>query len=64
MNHAAKPTSRTGSPRLATPTDLGANATKDIAGAINALLDPAKVIIINPLDLRDWKWYCGNGGGE
>src|SRR5271157_4168873 len=26
------------SPRLATPTDLGANATKDIAGALNALL--------------------------
>ena len=25
-------------PRLITPTDLGANATKDIAGALNALL--------------------------
>jgi starvation-inducible DNA-binding protein len=32
MNHA-KPTAR-----LTTPTDLGANATKDIAGALNALL--------------------------
>lgn len=32
MNHA-KPTAR-----LATPTDLGVNATKDIAGALNALL--------------------------
>ena len=29
---------RNGTPRLQTPTDLGANATKDIAGAINALL--------------------------
>ena len=29
---------RTGSPRLATPTDLGANAAKDIAGAFNAFL--------------------------
>jgi starvation-inducible DNA-binding protein len=32
MNHA-KPAAR-----LTTPTDLGANATKDIAGALNALL--------------------------
>ena len=30
MNHA---TSRGTAPRLATPTDLGANAAKDIAGA-------------------------------
>jgi starvation-inducible DNA-binding protein len=30
---ASKPT-----PRLKTPTDLGGNATKDIAGAINAIL--------------------------
>ena len=33
MNTAAKP-----APRLDTPTDLGANATKDLAGALNALL--------------------------
>jgi starvation-inducible DNA-binding protein len=33
MNTVAKP-----SPRLKTPTDLGGNATKDIAGAINALV--------------------------
>jgi starvation-inducible DNA-binding protein len=33
MNTAAKLT-----PRLQTPTDLGANATKDLAGALNALL--------------------------
>ena len=25
-------------PRLATPTDLGSNATKDISGALNAIL--------------------------
>ena len=37
MNHA-KSASREGAPRLATPTDLGANATKDISGAINALV--------------------------
>jgi starvation-inducible DNA-binding protein len=38
MNHAAKPGSHgIAQPRLATPTDLGANATKDIAGALNAL---------------------------
>ena len=36
MNHA-KPGSHT-APRLATPTDLGANAAKDITGALNALL--------------------------
>jgi starvation-inducible DNA-binding protein len=33
MNNATK-----ASPRLQTPTDLGANATKDLAGALNALL--------------------------
>jgi hypothetical protein len=33
MNNVTKP-----SPRLKTPTDLGANATKDLAGALNALL--------------------------
>src|SRR5262245_27403739 len=37
MNTAKAATSRI-APRLATPTDLGANATKDIAGALNALL--------------------------
>jgi starvation-inducible DNA-binding protein len=35
MNHAPP---RTSSPRLATPTDLGANAAKDIAAAINGVL--------------------------
>src|SRR5215475_13011011 len=37
MNTAKAPATRT-SPRLATPTDLGANATKDISGALNANL--------------------------
>ncbi len=39
MNHAANPaTHAIAQPRLATPTDLGSNATKDIAGALNTLL--------------------------
>ena len=38
MSHSAKPAARSRSPRLATPTDLGANATKDLSGALNALL--------------------------
>ena len=33
-----KETARNGAPRLQTPTDLGANATKDLSGALNALL--------------------------
>jgi len=36
MNTAKQTAART--PRLATPTDLGANAAKDLAGALNALL--------------------------
>jgi len=35
---AHKESARNGAPRLQTPTDLGANATKDIAGALNAIL--------------------------
>ncbi len=38
MNSSAKPAARSGTPRLATPTDLGGNATKDLSGALNALL--------------------------
>jgi starvation-inducible DNA-binding protein len=38
MKKSAKSRPRAGSPRLATPTDLGANASKDLSGAINALL--------------------------
>ena len=36
--NTAKASGARAAPRLATPTDLGANATKDIAGALNALL--------------------------
>jgi len=36
--NTAKHTAARPNPRLATPTDLGANAAKDIAGALNALL--------------------------
>ena len=36
--NTAKPVGPRTAPRLAAPTDLGANATKDIAGALNALL--------------------------
>jgi starvation-inducible DNA-binding protein len=35
---AAKPVGPLNAPRLAAPTDLRANATKDIAAALNALL--------------------------
>ena len=35
---AHKESARNGAPRLQTPTDLGANATKDMAGALNAIL--------------------------
>ena len=38
MKQSAKSRARAGSPRLATPTDLGANASKDLSGALNALL--------------------------
>jgi len=38
LNHSAKQVARSGTPRLATPTDLGANATKDLSTALNALL--------------------------
>ncbi len=38
MNHSVNPAGRPGTPRLATPTDLGANARKDLAAALNALL--------------------------
>ena len=36
--NTARPAAARSTPRLATPTDLGANAAKDIAGALNALL--------------------------
>ena len=52
MSHA-KP-SRTGSPRLQTPTDLGANATKDIAGALNALVADTFALY---LKTKNFHWH-------
>ncbi len=41
-------------PRLATPTDLGANATKDIAGALNALLADTFALY---LKTKNFHWH-------
>src|SRR4249920_79405 len=51
MNHA---TPRTGSPRLATPTDLGANAAKDIAAALNAVLADSFALY---LKTKNFHWH-------
>ncbi|HUL89025.1 MAG TPA: DNA starvation/stationary phase protection protein [Pseudolabrys sp.] len=48
MNHA-KP-----SPRLSTPTDLGTNAAKDIAGALNALLADSFALY---LKTKNFHWH-------
>jgi starvation-inducible DNA-binding protein len=48
MNHA-KPTAR-----LTTPTDLGANATKDIAAALNALLADTFALY---LKTKNFHWH-------
>ena len=48
MNHA-KPTAR-----LDTPTDLGANAQKDIAGALNALLADSFALYMKT---KNFHWY-------
>ena len=42
------------SPRLKTPTDLGANATKDIAGALNALLADTFALYIKT---KNFHWH-------
>src|SRR4249919_1560034 len=42
------------SPRLATPTDLGANAAKDIAGALNGIL--ADVFALY-LKTKNFHWH-------
>jgi starvation-inducible DNA-binding protein len=42
------------SPRLATPTDLGANAAKDIAGALNALLADTFALY---LKTKNFHWH-------
>jgi starvation-inducible DNA-binding protein len=41
-------------PRLATPTDLGSNATKDIAGALNALLADTFALY---LKTKNFHWH-------
>src|SRR5213082_4293169 len=41
-------------PRLETPTDLGANATKDIAGALNALLADTFALF---LKTKNFHWH-------
>jgi starvation-inducible DNA-binding protein len=41
-------------PRLATPTDLGGNATKDIAGALNALLADTFALY---LKTKNFHWH-------
>lgn len=41
-------------PRLATPTDLGANATKDITGALNALLADTFALY---LKTKNFHWH-------
>jgi|SRR5262245_55741914 starvation-inducible DNA-binding protein len=52
MNTAKAP-ERT-SPRLATPTDLGANATKDISGALNAVLADTFALY---LKTKNFHWH-------
>ncbi|AXK79618.1 DNA starvation/stationary phase protection protein [Pseudolabrys taiwanensis] len=45
---------RTSTPRLKTPTDLGSNATKDIAGALNALLADVFVLYMKT---KNFHWH-------
>jgi len=55
MNHAAKAASqRTAQPRLATPTDLAANATKDIAAGLNLLLADTFALY---LKTKNFHWH-------
>jgi len=49
MNHAAQP-----SPRLATPTDLGASAAKDVAAALNLLLADTFALY---LKTKNFHWH-------
>ncbi len=49
MNTATRPT-----PRLKTPTDLSSNATKDLAGAINALLADTFALY---LKTKNFHWH-------
>ena len=45
---------RNGTPRLQTPTDLGANASKDIAGALNAVLADTFALY---LKTKNFHWH-------
>jgi starvation-inducible DNA-binding protein len=55
MNHAAKAASHPNAqPRLATPTDLGANATKDIAAGLNLLLADTFALY---LKTKNFHWH-------
>jgi starvation-inducible DNA-binding protein len=51
MNHATSPDT---APRLATPTDLGANAAKDIAGALNGILADTFALY---LKTKNFHWH-------
>src|SRR6187402_646688 len=51
MNNA---TSRGTAPRLMTPTDLGANAAKDIAGALNGVLADSFALY---LKTKNFHWH-------
>jgi starvation-inducible DNA-binding protein len=52
--NTAKPVGARTAPRLTTPTDLGANATKDIAGALNALLADTFALY---LKTKNFHWH-------
>jgi len=44
----------TGQPRLMTPSDLGANATKDLTGALNALLADTFALYVKT---KNFHWH-------
>ena len=54
MNSSKETAARNGSPRLKTPTDLDANAQKDIAGALNAILADSFALY---LKTKNFHWH-------
>jgi starvation-inducible DNA-binding protein len=50
----ATTTAKSNTPRLQTPTDLGANATKDLSGALNALLADTFALY---LKTKNFHWH-------
>jgi starvation-inducible DNA-binding protein len=54
MGTSKSTASHDGAPRLRTPTDLGSNATKDIAGALNALLADTFALY---LKTKNFHWH-------